>query len=181
MVQIAASALSIGCLVLSFAPPFGVFIAALIVLGFGSGMYDTVITTLMAHDDDSPALMSYMYAMFGLGATLSPLIIGTLVDHDIPWKVGTARKRSQRARPTPLMCAWSGVFEQRYYYVPLGLSVLLLIAGRIVFAGCQSIHHASIPILSSVLADTRDSPRLWTQTSPRLTRRRPCPIHRVRG
>jgi len=51
-------------------------------------MYDTVITTLMAHDGENSALMSYMYAMFGLGATVSPLIIGTLVDHDIHWKVG---------------------------------------------------------------------------------------------
>jgi MFS family permease len=74
-------------------------------------MYDTVITTLMAHDGENSALMSYMYAMFGLGATISPLIIGTLVDHDIHWK--------------------------RYYYVPLGLCVLLSIAGLYVFAGCK--------------------------------------------
>lgn len=53
--------------------------------------------------------------MFGLGATISPLIIGTLVDHDIHWK--------------------------RYYYVPLGLCVLLSIAGLYVFAGCKQPLH----------------------------------------
>lgn len=53
---VAATALSLGCIALSVAPPFPVFIIALGFMGFGSGIYDAAITTVIAHFE-SQALM----------------------------------------------------------------------------------------------------------------------------
>jgi MFS family permease len=116
--HLAALSLSSGCLLLSFAPPFGAFIAAVALMGFGGGLYDAAITTVISHEEDG-ALMSYTYAFFGgaltafpaqffslhraserrrtrrlticslstVGATFSPLIIGSFVDKGYPWNV----------------------------------------------------------------------------------------------
>lgn len=62
--HLAALSLSSGCLLLSFAPPFGAFIAAVAMMGFGGGLYDAAITTVISHEEDG-ALMSYLYSFFG--------------------------------------------------------------------------------------------------------------------
>ncbi|ORY73649.1 major facilitator superfamily domain-containing protein, partial [Leucosporidium creatinivorum] len=102
----AALSLSSGCLILSFAPPFGAFIASIALMGFGGGLYDSAITTVISHEE-SGALMSYTYAFFGVGATFSPLIIGSFVDKGYPWN--------------------------QYYYCPLGVSILLAILSHYAF------------------------------------------------
>ncbi|GAA6008799.1 hypothetical protein JCM10207_001728 [Rhodosporidiobolus poonsookiae] len=106
----AAAGMSGGCIVLSVAPPFIVFVLSLALLGFGSGMYDACITTVIAHEEDG-VLMSLLYSCFGIGATFSPLIIGGFVDRGYDWN--------------------------RYYNIPLGISVLLAIAGYLVFRGYE--------------------------------------------
>lgn len=58
---LAAANLAGGCLALSFAPPFPVFILALVLLGFGCGQYDASLTTVISHEEDG-VLMSVMYA-----------------------------------------------------------------------------------------------------------------------
>lgn len=91
----ACAGMATGCIMLSVAPPFGIFVASLIFLGFGSGMvrrflpalissrtdispsipqYDACITTIISHAD-SPSLMSFTYAFFGVRRFLctSPL------------------------------------------------------------------------------------------------------------
>ncbi|GAA5851769.1 hypothetical protein JCM8547_001203 [Rhodosporidiobolus lusitaniae] len=100
-----------GCLTLSFAPPFGVFVASLAFLGFGSGMYDTCITTVVSHEEDG-ILMSLTYAFFGIGAMISPLVIGAFVDKGFPWRF--------------------------YYYMPLGISLILAVIGYFVFSGYEA-------------------------------------------
>ncbi|GAA6062525.1 hypothetical protein JCM10212_001575 [Sporobolomyces blumeae] len=105
---VASGAMSTGCLALTFAPPFAVFILALAFLGFGAGIYDAAITTVISHAE-SQALMSCMYAFFGIGAMFSPIIIGSFVDKGIPWS--------------------------RYYFAPLALSLGLAILGFFAFRG----------------------------------------------
>lgn len=78
--------MSLGCGVLAFAPPFGVFVLALGLLGFGSGLYDACLTTVVSHEEDG-VLMSCLYAFFGVGATFSPLLIGGFIDAGLPWAV----------------------------------------------------------------------------------------------
>jgi fucose permease len=53
---VAASAMSIGCTALSTAPPFPVFVVSLGFLGFGAGIYDAAITTVVSHFE-SQAMM----------------------------------------------------------------------------------------------------------------------------
>ncbi|GAA5932359.1 hypothetical protein JCM1841_000858 [Sporobolomyces salmonicolor] len=103
---IASAAMCTGCITLSVAPPFAAFIIALAVLGFGSGMYDACLTTVVSHEEDG-VLMSCMYACFGVGAMFSPLIIGGFIDRGWSWN--------------------------RYYYAPLSLSIFLAILGCLVF------------------------------------------------
>lgn len=87
--QLAAVSLSAGCLALSFAPPFGAFISAIVFQGFGCGLYDASLTTVISHKEDGVA-MSLMYAAFGVGASIAPLIIGAFVDRGIAWNVSAA-------------------------------------------------------------------------------------------
>ncbi|GAA6032438.1 hypothetical protein JCM8097_008175 [Rhodosporidiobolus ruineniae] len=107
---VACLGMCIGTVILCIAPPFPVFVISLAFMGFGSGMYDTCITTVISHEEDG-ILMSLLYSCFGVGATFSPLIIGSFVDRNIPW--------------------------QRYYAVPLGLSLMLAVAGFFAFRGFE--------------------------------------------
>ncbi|GAA5824229.1 hypothetical protein JCM3770_004339 [Rhodotorula araucariae] len=107
---VAATSMCIGCATLSVAPPFPVFIAMLTFLGFGSGMYDASITTIVSHEEDS-VLMSWLYSCFGVGAAISPIMIGAFVDKGYAWN--------------------------RYYNMPLGISILLALVGIFVFRGYE--------------------------------------------
>ncbi|GAA5941255.1 MFS transporter [Sporobolomyces koalae] len=103
---VAAAAMSLGCVALSLAPPFPAFIIALAFLGFGAGIYDAAITTVVSHFE-SQAMMSCMYAFFGIGAFFSPIIIGSFVDKGIDWS--------------------------RYYFAPLAISLALAVLGFFAF------------------------------------------------
>ncbi|BGP43687.1 hypothetical protein JCM10449v2_007732 [Rhodotorula kratochvilovae] len=115
---VAATSMCIGCVTLSVAPPFPVFVTMLLFLGFGSGMvltllvsqYDASITTIVSHEEDS-VLMSWLYSCFGVGAAISPIMIGAFVDKGYDWN--------------------------RYYNMPLGLSIILAIVGFFVFRGYE--------------------------------------------
>ncbi|KAL8277056.1 hypothetical protein RQP46_010590 [Phenoliferia psychrophenolica] len=95
---VAGAFMAAGCLVLALTPPFGVFVFSLALLGFGGGLYDAALTTVISHEEDG-FLMGAMYACFGVGAMFSPLIIGSFIDHGYSWNF--------------------------YYYMPLGLTFLL--------------------------------------------------------
>lgn len=62
---VAAFFMAAGCLVLAVVPPFSVFVFALALLGFGGGLYDAALTTVISHEEDG-VLMSCMYACFGV-------------------------------------------------------------------------------------------------------------------
>ncbi|GAA5960836.1 hypothetical protein JCM21900_002299 [Sporobolomyces salmonicolor] len=120
---IASAAMCTGCITLSVAPPFAAFIIALAVLGFGSGMYDACLTTVVSHEEDG-VLMSCMYACFGVGAMFSPLIIGGFIDRGWSWN--------------------------RYYYAPLSLSIFLAILGCWVFRTYEAPPDESHDVPASV-------------------------------
>ncbi|GAA5837894.1 hypothetical protein JCM11251_004691 [Rhodosporidiobolus azoricus] len=107
---LACAGMSIGCTLLAIAPPFPVFVISLSFLGFGGGMYDACITTIVSHEEDG-VLMSLLYSFFGVGAMFSPLIIGSFIDKGWSW--------------------------QWYYIMPLSISLILLIAGFFVFSGYE--------------------------------------------
>jgi len=106
---VAAVNMGTGCLILSRAPPYGLFIFCLALLGFGGGIYDACLTTVVSHEEDG-VLMSFMYAAFGVrstasihvgranlddacqqvGAMISPLLIGGLIDRGVSWNVCTS-------------------------------------------------------------------------------------------
>lgn len=68
--QVAAGFLSTGCLIIALAPPYGLFVSSLALLGFGSGLYDSCLTTVVSHSEDG-VLMSCMYACFGVSSSFS--------------------------------------------------------------------------------------------------------------
>ncbi|KAM0787314.1 hypothetical protein ACM66B_007088 [Microbotryomycetes sp. NB124-2] len=95
-----------GAATLAVAPPFGAFISGLVLLGFGGGLLDACLTTVVSHDEDQ-VLLSILYSCFGIGALVSPILIGTFIDRGISWN--------------------------KYYWVPLGLSIGLAVASHVVF------------------------------------------------
>ncbi|KAI5477518.1 hypothetical protein MNV49_006305 [Pseudohyphozyma bogoriensis] len=121
--MVAGAFMAAGNLTLSFAPPYVAFILSLAMLGFGSGcetgLYDSCLTTVISHEEDG-VLMSCMYACFGLGAMLSPLIIGAFIDRNFLWS--------------------------RYYLLPLALTFLISAIAFPVFstykAPADEPHHA---------------------------------------
>ncbi|KAK4701434.1 hypothetical protein P7C70_g4796, partial [Phenoliferia sp. Uapishka_3] len=98
MSQAGGGGMMVGCLLLSFTPPFSVFVIGLLLQGFATGLCDSLLTTLVSQENDS-ASMSFLYAAFGVGAMGSPLIIGAFVDSTINWNY--------------------------YYFIPLGLTLVL--------------------------------------------------------
>jgi len=88
--QLAAGFYAAGSLILTLRPPFPVVTIALALLGLGSGLYDASLTTVVAHYENG-TLMSAMYSFFGIGAMISPFIIGSLLDQGIKWNVSLVR------------------------------------------------------------------------------------------
>lgn len=64
-----------GCLILTFAPPFPAFVIGLALFGFGCALYDSVLTTIVSHEEDT-ASMSYLYAAFGVSCFIGYDFLG---------------------------------------------------------------------------------------------------------
>ncbi|KAG8732410.1 hypothetical protein FRC11_013868 [Ceratobasidium sp. 423] len=74
-----------GALLISFAPPFPVLIVGLCLMGFGGGFYEACLTSVVSHFEDS-RFMNIAFAFSGLGALVSPFIIGALAKAHVSWK-----------------------------------------------------------------------------------------------
>ncbi|KAF8676878.1 Major Facilitator Superfamily [Rhizoctonia solani] len=74
-----------GALLISFAPPFPVVVIGLTLMGFGGGFYEACLTSVVSHFEDN-RFMNIMYAFSGLGALVSPFVIGALTKSDTPWR-----------------------------------------------------------------------------------------------
>ncbi|KAJ3781648.1 major facilitator superfamily domain-containing protein [Lentinula aff. detonsa] len=94
---IAAMTNIVGSTVIITLPPFPVFVVALFINGIGACIYDASFATYTAYFDEGPA-MSLLFAAFGVGALIAPLIVAAMLVHHVSWNM--------------------------YYYVSLGLSLL---------------------------------------------------------
>jgi len=66
-------------------PGFGVFLAATVLLGFGTGILDAGLNTFVGNLPGHTALLNYLHAFFGVGALIGPQV-GTLLLHaGRPW------------------------------------------------------------------------------------------------
>ncbi len=75
-----ATALGIG-----LRPGFGVFLAATVLLGFGTGILDAGLNAYVSNLPGHTALLNYLHAFFGVGALIGPQV-GTLLLHaGRPW------------------------------------------------------------------------------------------------
>ncbi|KAF8753505.1 Rab-protein geranylgeranyltransferase [Rhizoctonia solani] len=75
-------------------------------MGFGGGFYEACLTSIVSHFDNSK-FMNILYAFFGLGALVSPFIIGALVKAGVPWNT--------------------------YYWFPLSLALLVTLCHVVLF------------------------------------------------
>ncbi|RKP04043.1 hypothetical protein CXG81DRAFT_8738 [Caulochytrium protostelioides] len=70
-------------------PPFPVVVIALSLLGFGSGLFDAVLSSVTSHyiAEGGPGyVMSFLYAAFGVGATAAPFVVGGILDGGASWQ-----------------------------------------------------------------------------------------------
>ncbi|CAE6455916.1 unnamed protein product [Rhizoctonia solani] len=95
-----------GALLITFAPPFPFVVVGLCLMGFGGGFYEACLTSVISHFEDS-RLMNVIYAFAGLGALVSPFIIGALTKANVSWKF--------------------------YYWFPVSLAILFAIGHFILF------------------------------------------------
>ncbi|GAA96080.1 uncharacterized protein L969DRAFT_17190 [Mixia osmundae IAM 14324] len=104
-----AGILGASSLLISRTPPFYAVIIALVGFGLAGGLLDSALSTVIAHKQGSGNLMQYMYACFGIGACLAPIIVGGILDRKLNWSL--------------------------YYYAPMAASIMLSIAIWFTFNG----------------------------------------------
>ncbi|EUC56936.1 MFS transporter [Rhizoctonia solani AG-3 Rhs1AP] len=75
-----------GSLLISFAPPFPLVMVGLCLMGFGGGFYEACLTSVISHFENS-RFMNILYAFFGLGALVSPFVIGALAKAGTAWRL----------------------------------------------------------------------------------------------
>lgn len=82
---------SIACALAAFgysaAPAWGVIVAIGAIAGFGSGILDTGLNIYLAAENKESE-MQWLHACFGVGATLSPLIMTISLSRFISWRPG---------------------------------------------------------------------------------------------
>ena len=72
---------------MGLAPSWLAMIAAAFVFGLASGAIDSGLNTYFAMNF-SPRLMNWLHASFGLGATIGPIIMTTLLSMGLAWRWG---------------------------------------------------------------------------------------------
>ncbi|CAE6441808.1 unnamed protein product [Rhizoctonia solani] len=95
-----------GSLLISFAPPFPVVMVGLCLMGFGGGFYEACLTSVISHFENI-RFMNILYAFFGLGALVSPFVVGALAKAGIAWRL--------------------------YYWFPFSLAALVTICHFVLF------------------------------------------------
>ncbi|KEP51119.1 MFS transporter [Rhizoctonia solani 123E] len=95
-----------GSLLISFAPPFPLVMVGLCLMGFGGGFYEACLTSVISHFENS-RFMNILYAFFGLGALVSPFVIGALAKAGTAWRL--------------------------YYWFPFSLSGLVIVCHFLLF------------------------------------------------
>jgi fucose permease len=70
---------------ISLAPPFLVFVAALLPLGFGVAVIDAGLNAYIAGLPRNAALLNYLHAFYGAGALLGPIIASSMLALQLGW------------------------------------------------------------------------------------------------
>jgi fucose permease len=79
--------LTIGLVGQALAPSWALMIAIATVAGMGNGLIDSGLNIYIAQHH-SGRVMNWLHACFGLGATLGPLVMTTVLDQELSWRVG---------------------------------------------------------------------------------------------
>ncbi len=77
----------IGALGYVIAPSWESILLSGAIIGMGGGMADAGLNTYFAANY-GPRLMSWLHASYGIGTTLAPLMMTTLLKANAPWQVG---------------------------------------------------------------------------------------------
>jgi fucose permease len=75
----------LGAVVLSLTPPFAIFLATFLAMGFGVAAIDAGLNAYIASLPDNTALLNYLHAFYGVGALLGPLLASALLAVSLPW------------------------------------------------------------------------------------------------
>jgi len=92
---------------ISLAPPFPVFVAALMPLGFGTAVIDAGLNAYIAGLPRNTTLLNYLHAFYGTGALLGPIVASGLLALRVDWN--------------------------HVYYVWIGMSLIVLLGAGLVF------------------------------------------------
>jgi fucose permease len=93
---IAALSMAIGNLLLVLHPPWPAFLVVLGFAGYGIAGLDPVCSSWVGSLHHSAGLLGMLQGFFGIGSTITPLIVDRMIEAGIPW--------------------------YKYYYVPVGTS-----------------------------------------------------------
>ncbi|MCB0045091.1 MAG: MFS transporter [Caldilineaceae bacterium] len=77
----------VGLLGYALAPKWGELIVMVVFFGMGSGLIDAGLNTHFAVNYNE-RLMNWLHASFGLGATIGPLLMTTVLNLDASWRIG---------------------------------------------------------------------------------------------
>ena len=75
----------VSMLLLSLTPPFFLFAACLLPLGFGISNLDTGLNAYVAGLPRSTVLLNYLHAFYGAGAWLAPIVGSAFLAVHLPW------------------------------------------------------------------------------------------------
>lgn len=146
---------ALGMATYTIAPVWEIFLLGGLIVGFGTGMCDAGLNNYMAAFYSARA-MNWLHACFGIGVTLSPLIMTELIARGSNWRLGyglvfgyslvvlLSLVLNQRAWRPPLNVAREpGANEQRVHQARTGQTlrlpvVWLCIALTFLFAGLES-------------------------------------------
>ena len=78
-------ALAMSALIISFAPPFQVLMAAFVLAGFGSGLIDAGLNSHIASLPSNTFVLNTLHAFYGVGALLGPLLATAVVASAFQW------------------------------------------------------------------------------------------------
>jgi FHS family glucose/mannose:H+ symporter-like MFS transporter len=81
--------LTVSALALSFAPNYPLLCAALLFLGGGMGILETMSNALLADIDpgNSVFMLNFLQVFFGLGAIFGPILAGAAYSRNISWRL----------------------------------------------------------------------------------------------
>ncbi|KAK2746720.1 hypothetical protein FQN55_005447 [Onygenales sp. PD_40] len=72
-------------LIMAIRPPYPVFLVAYAIVGFGNGLIDAAWNAWVGDMVNANALMGFLHAFYGLGATVSPTIATGMINAGLDW------------------------------------------------------------------------------------------------